>query len=121
MIFGTGIDIVEIERIAKAIERWGEHFLKHVFTDNEIKYVNTHKFSAQHFAARFAAKEAVYKAIDGNDKKNIGWKDIEVLNEANGKPICQCSKIDVNQKILISLSHSKKYAVANAIIVRKYA
>ena len=65
-ILGTGIDIIEIDRIQKAIERWGDHFLTHVFTAEEIKYAKKNKFPAQHFAARFAAKEAVLKAVGDN-------------------------------------------------------
>ncbi len=114
MIFGTGIDIIEIERIQRAIDRWGEHFLKHVFTDKEIEYVQEYKFPAQHYAVRFAAKEAVYKAIA--DNQHIGWKDIEILNHPNGKPYCVCHDETFNHQILISLSHSKNYAVANAIV-----
>ena len=62
MTLGTGIDIIEIERIEKAIDRWGDNFLKHVFNDEEIDYAKNHKFPMQHYAARFAAKEAVFKA-----------------------------------------------------------
>ena len=114
MILGQGIDIIEVERIAKAIERWGDDFLKHVFTDQEIAYAKKHRFPNQHFAARFAAKEAVLKAIGENSE--IGWKDIEIINQRNGKPSCIFHDKNFNQKILISMSHTKKYAVANAII-----
>jgi len=118
MILGTGIDIIEIERIQKAIDRWGEHFLKHVFTDKEITHVQKYKFPAQHYAVRFAAKEAVYKAMSD---KYIGWKDIEILNDGDGKPYCIYHKNDFKHHILISLSHSQNYAVANAIIAQREA
>jgi len=114
MILGQGIDIIEVDRIAKAIERWGDDFLKHVFTDQEIAYAKKHRYPNQHFAARFAAKEAVLKAIGENSE--IGWKDIEIINQHNGKPSCIFHDKNFNQKILISMSHTKKYAVANAII-----
>jgi holo-[acyl-carrier protein] synthase len=117
MILGTGIDIIEIDRIEKAIKRWGDHFINHVFTAKEIEYAQKHKNSAQHFAARFAAKEAIYKAISNNP--TLRWKDIEILNNAQGKPYCQLNDPKFNNQILISLSHTKNYAVANAIITTK--
>ena len=116
-IIGTGIDIIEIDRIAQSIERWGDSFLQHVFVEEEIAYAQRHKNAAQHFAARFAAKEAVYKAL--NDR-TLGWKDIKILNGKNGQPYCQ---LQANQKhpinIYISLSHSKNHAIANAIITNE--
>ncbi len=115
MIKGTGIDIIEIERIQKAIDRWGDTFLHHVFTDEEIDYAQQHKFPTQHFAARFAAKEAVLKAFGKNS--HIGWKDIKILNDEDGKPFCiykQDRKF--KNKILISISHTHIYAVASALI-----
>lgn len=114
MILGTGIDIIEIERIQKAIDRWGDHFLQHVFTDAEIKYSQKHKNATQHFAARFAAKEAVFKAMDTNAP--IDWKDIQILNDANGKPHCTYNDENFKHQIFISISHTKNYAVANAIV-----
>ncbi len=117
MIIGTGIDIIEVARIHKAIERWGENFLKFVFTDDEIAYAKEHKFPTQHFAARFAAKEAVFKAL--GDQSNIGWKDIKVLNDKDGRPICIFKRKNFKHKIHISLSHTKNYAVASAIVTKK--
>ena len=114
MILGTGIDIIEIARLQKAIDRWGESFLKHIFNEEEIEYAQKHKFPTQHYAARFAAKEAVYKAF--GDNKTLGWKDMTILNDENGKPYCRLKVKGFKNKILISLSHSKNYAVANAII-----
>jgi len=114
MILGTGIDIIEIQRIQKAIDRWGKNFLTHVFTEKEIQYAQDHKFPTQHFAARFAAKEAVFKAI--GDNPNIYWKDLEILNDQKGKPYCIFSDKSFKNKILISLSHTENYAVASAII-----
>ncbi len=114
MILGHGTDIIEVDRIANAISRWGDDFLKHVFTDQEIAYAKKHRFPDQHFAARFAAKEAVLKAIGENS--DISWKDIEIINQHNGKPSCIFHNKNFNQKILISMSHTKKYAIASAII-----
>ncbi len=114
MILGTGIDIIEIERLESAIARWGDDFLKHIFNEEEIEYAKKRKFPAQHYAARFAAKEAVYKAF--GDNKSLGWKDMTILNDENGKPYCQLKDENFKDKILISISHTKNYAVANAII-----
>ena len=114
MILGIGTDIIEISRIEKAIKKWGDNFLSHVFCDEEIEYAQKNKFPTQHFAARFAAKEAVFKAIGNNP--DIGWKDIKIVNDEFGKPVCTYSDKKFKHKILVSLSHSKNYAVANAII-----
>ena len=114
MITGTGIDIIEIDRIQKAIDRWGDGFLNYVFNKEEIQYALKHKFPTQHFAARFAAKEAIVKAIGEN--AHIGWKDITIHNDSNGTPYCKINKKKFNKKIFISLSHTKNYAVATAVI-----
>ena len=113
-ITGTGIDIIEISRIEEAIKRWGKDFLNHVFTKEEIDYAGKLRFPAQHFAARFAAKEAVLKAF--GDNAHISWKDIQIKNDRNGKPECIYSGKNFKRKILISISHTKNYAVASAII-----
>lgn len=114
MVLGQGIDIIEVERISKAVTRWGDDFLKHVFTDQEIAYARKRRFPDQHFAARFAAKEAVLKALGENS--DVGWKDIEIINQRSGKPSCIFHKKDFKQKILLSMSHTEHYAVASAII-----
>jgi holo-[acyl-carrier protein] synthase len=113
-ILGIGIDVIEIDRVEQAVGRWGEHFLNHVFCEEEIDYAQKHKFPFQHYAARFAAKEAILKAIGNMD--NIRWKDLKILNDKNGKPYCIFNKKDFRHKIFLSISHSHKYAVANAII-----
>lgn len=117
MILGTGIDIIEIDRIETAIKRWGDHFLKHVFNEEEIQYAQSYKFPAQHYAARFAAKEAIYKAI--GDKPHLGWRDMTILNDQNGKPYCVFKDKGITQSVHLSISHSKNYAVANAIVTSK--
>ena len=124
MIFGSGVDIVEVFRMKDAIDKWGDNFLKKVFTDREIKYSNSKRFSCQHFAARFAAKEAVVKAFGEPKKFPIKWTEIEVLNDDEGKPTIKFyndalklknkKKID---KVMLSMSHSKNYAVANVILL----
>ena len=115
-ILGTGIDIIEVDRIENAIKRWGDGFLKHVFTENEIAYVKKHKFPNQHYAVRFAAKEAVYKALG---LKDVSWKNIEILNDKEGRPYCRFLNKKIQKKVFISLSHSEHYAVANAIVSSK--
>ena len=116
MIVGTGIDIIEIDRVKKAINRWGDNFLKHVFHDEEIQYAQKSKFPVQHFAARFAAKEAVFKAI--GDNPNIGWKDLKILNDKFGRPFCTFENKKFKKKIFISISHTHNYAVASAIVTK---
>ena len=113
MILGIGVDIIEISRIQKAIERWGDGFLNHVFTPEEIAYAQKHKFPYPHFAGRFAAKEAVYKAL-GDHK--AGWKDIIVVNDEFGKPHCRYQAEGFKHTILLTISHSKDYEVAQAIV-----
>ena len=114
MICGTGIDIIEVDRIARAIDRWGDRFLGHVFTDEEIAYARQHRYPAQRYAGRFAAKEAVLKAFGKN--AHINWKDISITNDEDGKPVCRFNDKNFKKQILISISHTPNYAVASAII-----
>ena len=124
MIVGTGIDIVEISRLRKAIERRGDAFLTKIFTPREIAYSNSRRFSYQHFAGRFAAKEACLKALGVPRSTSIQWTQIEVLNDREGRPRIELHKDALRLKkkrlvddIVISLAHSKNYAVANAILL----
>jgi len=126
MIFGTGVDIVEVSRMRDAIENWGENFLSKIFTRNEIEYSNSKRFSPQHFAARFAAKEAVVKAFGEPRKYPIKWTDIEVLNDGEGKPVMKfhegalrLKKLKKIDEVIVSMSHSKNYAIANVILLKK--
>ncbi len=117
MIIGTGVDITEVRRLRQAVEKWGEDFLNRVFTKEELKNAKTRGSLYQHLAGRFAAKEAVFKAM-GDPKLNL--KDVQILNDKEGKPSCailnnRSKKIDVH----ISISHVKTYAVASAIITEK--
>lgn len=114
MITGIGVDIVEISRIEKAIARWGDAFLQRIFTTEEIKYARQRSRPAQHFAVRFAAKEAVFKAVGNNP--SLGWKDILITNDTHGRPQCIIKGKTSEYIIQISLTHEKKYAVANAVI-----
>ena len=113
MILGTGIDIIEIDRIQKAVERWGDVFLNFVFTPGEIEHAKKFKFPYRHYAGRFAAKEAIFKAMGIPD---LSWHDVTIINDRNGKPVCHFNKIDFKHRLLISISHSRDYAVASAIV-----
>lgn len=117
----NGTDIVEISRIKKDIEQIGERFLKKIYTENEIKYCESKKNQKfQSYAARFAAKEALYKALSNKIDFNYGWKDFEILNEENGRPYVNLHlKIEDIETIEISLSHCKEYAIANVIVMYK--
>jgi len=116
-IIGTGVDITEVRRLRQAIETWGETFLYRVFTKKELENAKSRGSLYQHLAGRFAAKEAVFKALGD---KGLTWKDVQILNDKEGKPYCailngRSKKVDVH----ISISHVKNYAVANAIITEK--
>jgi len=126
MIFGTGVDIVEVFRMRDAIEQWGDSFLSKIFTPREICYSNSRRFACQHFAARFAAKEAVVKAFGEPRKFPLRWTDIEVLNDDEGKPVIEfhddalkLKKTKMISDVIVSMSHSKNYAIANVILLKK--
>ena len=85
-IVGTGIDIVECLRIAQMIERHGELFITRVYTDHEIEYCSARKAATQHYAGRWAAKEAVLKALGTGWRRGISWRDIEIRNDDKGAP-----------------------------------
>lgn len=117
-----GIDIIEIDRVKSSIEETNNKFIERVYTKNEIQYCeskNSQKY--QHYAARFAAKEAVFKAISKTleNKYDIEWKDIEIENDKNGRPMVNLKKEMSNKmnNMDISISHCKNYAVANVTVV----
>lgn len=121
MQINCGTDIIEIKRIQESIEDMGDKFLDRVYTKKEIEYCMSKKNSQyQHFAARFAAKEATFKAISRllNDKYSVSWKNIEVVNAKSGRPQINFIDIDLKQikDIDISISHCKDYAIANVVI-----
>ena len=119
-----GTDIIEISRIKESIEKLGKAFLERIFTENEIKYCESKKKQKyQHYAARFAAKEADFKALSWkiDDKYSISWKDFEVANTEQGRPTLKVIGINLKdiEDIDISISHCKNYAVANVIVLSK--
>ena len=115
----VGTDIIEVERIKNAIES-NEKFVETVFTQKEIEYCESKKITKyEHYSARFAAKEAIFKAISNylKDKYSISWKNVEIQNDENGRPYVNFIDIYMDIKdIDISLSHIKDYAIANAIV-----
>ncbi len=125
MVFGIGIDIIEIDRVKNSVEKYGDHFLKKVYTQTELDYCLSKSNKYQHLAARFAAKEAVFKAMTTGWSKDVGWQDIEIYNEPNGLPLVNL-KGDLNsfltdgKSLKISMSHSRDYVACVAIIYREF-
>lgn len=126
MICGIGTDIVEIKRIKDAIENWGERFLKKIFTKNEISYCYKKKDPYPHLAVRFAAKEAVIKAVSLEDRfiKIPHFKNIEILNYPSGKPFINLlgslkKSFQGVFVIHLTLTHERNYAMAMVVLERK--
>lgn len=118
----TGVDIIEVKRIQEAIEKGGEKFLNRIYTPEEIEYCsNTGKMEYQHYAVRFAAKEAIYKAISSkiDDNEDEIFNKIEVKKDKKGKPIADLSRLNIKGIIDmdLSLSHLEEYAVASFTIL----
>jgi holo-[acyl-carrier protein] synthase len=121
-ILGIGTDIVDCPRIGHMIERHEDLFITRVYTAAEIEYCSARKASTQHYSGRWAAKEAVLKALGTGWRRGISWRDIEILNDRNGAPSVTlhggakvvCEKAGI-QKMHITISHCKYYAVAYAI------
>jgi holo-[acyl-carrier protein] synthase len=123
-IFGIGIDVVEVDRIASAIERHGEPFLARLFTANERAYCEAQKNSSLNYAARFAAKEAVSKALGTGIGSQAGWLDLEITRDPAGAPklilLGSAAEFAAQNSIIeiqISLTHARDYAAANAIAI----
>ncbi len=108
MIKGIGTDIIEIARIEGSLKKFGDAFLKHILTKEEIAYARKFKSPNQHYAGRFAAKEAIYKAL-GDPK--LSWQHIHVTNDKSGQPQCFI-RGKRSAKVLLSISHCKTYATA---------
>jgi holo-[acyl-carrier protein] synthase len=125
-IIGIGTDITECLRIARMIERHGELFLNRVYTSEEIRYCQARKQATQHFTGRWAAKEAVLKALGTGWVRGIRWRDVEIRNEPGGKPVVAVrgGARDVVErlgiaKLLVSISHCYTHATATAIALGK--
>ncbi|GAK09787.1 holo-ACP synthase [Geomicrobium sp. JCM 19038] len=117
MIIGNGIDIVELERISKLLERQ-PRFITRVLTANEQRsYAQLSKSrKIEYVGGRFAAKEAFAKAYGTGIGSEISFQDIEIINNENGKPVLNCTKLKEAREVHVSVSHSKHYALANVII-----
>jgi holo-[acyl-carrier protein] synthase len=127
MIFGIGIDTIEVPRIARSIEIYGDQFLNRIFSSDEIRYCAKRPHAAEHFAARFAAKEAFAKALGTGVRRGFVWRHVVVLKEPSGRPFIRLFDrmqervkriIGADFSIQLSLSHTKEYAEAIVTIER---
>lgn len=123
MIVGTGVDITEVPRIQRVLERYGERFMNRVFTAEEIRYCSSKPNAAERFAARFAAKEAGMKAIGTGLRGGITWKDVEVVRQPGQRPELRYSGKAAEvaaalgcKKTHLSLSHTAEQAIAHVIL-----
>lgn len=123
MIIGTGLDIIDVDRVRAIHKRWGDRFLSKFLSDVEKEYFRVAADPAPGVAARFAAKEAVSKALGTGIGGRVGWHDIEIANESSGRPTVtlHAGALEVlrelgGHQVLISLSHSQGQAAAMAVI-----
>jgi holo-[acyl-carrier protein] synthase len=121
-ILGIGTDIIECLRIAQMIERHGELFIRRVYTDHEIAYCSTKKAATQHYAGRWAAKEAVLKALGTGWVRGISWRDVEIRHKPGGAPTIalrggakEVFEHSGAKAMHISISHCRSHAIAYAI------
>ena len=123
MILGTGIDLIEVARIAASFEKFGERFVNRILLPDEIAYCLSHRNPAPFLAVRFAAKEAVSKAFGTGIGAQLGWRDIEIRRKESGEPFVVLHGKGVEllaargaQRVHISLTHTENYAAATAIL-----
>jgi len=123
LIVGIGIDIVEIEKLRLAMVRRGDRLRNRAFTPGEIEYCEARVTKFQHYSARFAAKEAAFKAIGTGWREGVGWQDVEVVNQLNGKPglLLRGKTLEIANRLgariwWVSLSHTDQYAVAQVVL-----
>lgn len=123
MIIGTGVDLVEIDRFRRVIERLKDRFILRVFTAEEQRFCKEHRDPVPHYAARFAAKEALFKALGTGWAKGVTWLDVEVQRSSQNAPMMrlhgEAKRLSASmgaQKIHLSLSHSEKNAIAMVIL-----
>lgn len=122
-VIGIGVDLVECARIQSSIDRFGDRFLRRVFTEGEIEYSMSMKFPARHLAARFAGKEAVSKAFGTGIGKAMGWRNIDIRKKESGEPFLVFSgpaeALAAKRGItsaLITLSHTEHHAIACVVL-----
>lgn len=125
-LWGIGTDIIECERVARMIQEHGDLFLTRVYTPREIEYCQRRRYAQEHFAARWAAKEAVLKAIGTGWRKGIAFTDIEIRHAPSGRPtvalrgyLKRVARKRGITRIVISISHCRKFATAMAIAIRR--
>ena len=126
MILGTGIDIIEVARIAASFEKFGEKFVNRILLPDEISYCLSHRKPAPFLAARFAAKEAISKAFGTGIGAQLGWQDMEIRRKESGEPFVVLHGKGADlfaargaQRLLVSLTHTEHYAAATAILEGK--
>jgi holo-[acyl-carrier protein] synthase len=123
MLIGTGVDLIEIERIAHSIERYGERFLRRIYTEHEIAYCKSKRSSAESFAARFAAKEAGAKALGTGISRGVTWIEFQVARQPGGRPVLElrgraallARELGV-KTISLSLTHTGNLAMATVMM-----
>ena len=123
MLIGTGLDLIEIERIAHSIERYGERFLHRIYTEHEIAYCNSKRSSAESFAARFAAKEAGAKALGTGISRGVTWIEFQIARQPGGRPVLElrgraavlAKELGV-KTISLSLTHTGNLAMATVMM-----
>jgi holo-[acyl-carrier protein] synthase len=123
MLIGTGVDLIEVERIAHSIERYGDRFLRRVYTDGEIAYCSRKRSSAESFAARFAAKEAAAKALGTGISQGVTWSEFQVGRPPGGPPVLEllgrarllAKELGV-RTISLSLTHTGSLAMAMVVM-----
>ena len=123
MILGTGIDIIEVARIAASFEKFGERFVNRILLPDEIKYSLDHRQPAPFLAVRFAAKEAISKAFGTGIGAQLGWQDMEICKKESGEPFVvlhgkgkKLFEARGAKRLLVSLSHTEHYAAATAVL-----
>lgn len=123
-LVGIGIDVVEVSRIRSSMDEFGQKFLDRIFTEQERSYCQRQKRPELHYAARFAAKEAISKAFGTGIGKDVGWLDMEILRRPSGEPEVRlsgaaavCAEERGVTQVMVSLTHAKHYAAANAVVM----
>nr|WP_285854438.1 holo-ACP synthase [Paenibacillus elgii] len=125
VIYGVGIDLQSVPQMGEAIGRQGERFLRKIFTPGEIAYCSKHRGAARHYAVRWAAKEAFYKAVGDVLPRKYGFLDVEVRNLPSGRPVLELhgstgeAAAHYGLSFRISLSHSGDYALAQVIAIQE--
>lgn len=124
---GVGVDLVEVERVRRMLAEKGAHVFDRLLTSTEAGYCRSRPDPAEHVAVRLAAKEAVYKALQGSDAaRGIGWREIEVTRAADGRPDVELSGVAAVRaaelqitRVLLSLSHTHQAAIAVAVLSKE--